>query len=232
MNDLTEALKMILDNPDTAWIGYAALVLVLISIALTLISGFLVKIVTNFREVAKQLRPKKPDYKKQIKMEADVSAILRNIRHDLHADRVCILQYHNGVHSIADNSLLKLSMSHESLSLNVRSVMQEVQNWFANSLGSINSEIFDGRYIKHVKVHEMDDEPELRSVSQYLKQNGVKSIYCFPVTDVYGKTFGIGIVQYTRKEYDLDGEWIRWARDRFIAVGTLLAGVEKEESVK
>lgn len=229
MTELTEALKMVVDNPETAWIGYSALVLVVISVALTLVSGFLVKIVTNFKELVKQIKPKKHDYKKQIKMEADVSAILRNIRHDLHADRVCILQYHNGVSSIADNSLLKVSMSHESLSLNIKAVMQEVQGWFANSLGSINSEIFDGRYVKHVKLDEMENDPELRSVNQYLKQNKVQSIYCFPVTDVYGKTFGIGSVQYIRKEHDLDPEWTRWARDRFIAVGTLLAGIEKED---
>ena len=230
MTELLQVMNAILTNPETAWVGYSLLILVALTVALTIVSGLLVKLVNNIREISKNINFKKAtDYKKQIKNEVDVSTILRSLRHDLHADRVCVLQYHNGVHSIADNSLLKVSMSHESLSLNVSSVMNEVQNWFANSLGDINSDIFDGKYIAHYNINEIATQPELRSIYQYLMQKGVKSFYCFPVTDVYGRTFGIGVVQYIRKHHTMDGEWIRWTRDRFVAIGTLLAGTQDKE---
>lgn len=228
MSEFMQAINLILSNPETAWLGYAMIILVLVSLALTLVSGFMVKVVANIKQIAESIKKHPRDYKKQIKTEADVSAVLRTIRHDLHADRVCILQYHNGVNSIADNSLLKISMSHESLSVNVNSIANDMQNWFANSLGSINNDIFDGRYVEHTNIENMADDPELRQVHQYMKQNHVKSVYCFPVVDVYGKTFGIGVVQYIRRAHTLDSEWTRWARDRFVAVGALLAGTDKD----
>jgi hypothetical protein len=57
-----------------------------------------------------------------------------------------------------------------------------------------------------------------------MKEEGVKSIYMFPLVDSLGFTFGVGMVQYMKDRGTLDKEWALWCKDRFRAIGILLAG--------
>lgn len=227
--ELAQSLELVLKNPETSWIGYLTIIAVVLVGGLFVVSGLLVKAIDNFKQISASLKTQKKDYTRQIKNEANITPLLSDIRHNTHADRVCIVQYHNGVHSIANNSLLKASMTHERLGLNVTSVMNSVQNWPANYLGKINDEIFNHRYVAHHDAKALLDCPDLRGLYEQIKSRGVQSIYCFPLHDAFGQVFGIGVVQYTQKKHELNSEWLKWTQARFSSIGTLLAGLDGEE---
>lgn len=205
------------------------IITVAFSVVMMLISGFTVKAIANVKKIIATIKPEKQtDYTKQIKREGNIAPLLADIRHNTYADRVCVVQYHNGVHSIANNSLLKVSMTHERVGLNVPSIMNNVQSWPANYLGNINEQIFDFRYIAHPTLKSMAECPDMRGLYDQLKTHGVKSVYCFPIQDAYGKVFGIGVIQYVHKEHDLDSTWLKWTQARFTSIGALLAGVQDD----
>lgn len=218
----------ILNNPDYGWLGWASVLVVMLSFVVGFVSKQLITIAKNIAELHKQFKkPAVTDYKKQVKCEANISGILRTIKRDLHADTVMIWQYHNGVHSIANNSLLRVSATHESINQNGVSYLGLIDGWMANFLGDWNNELFDGRYIECARVPELHN-PSLRGLVQYLERSGVKSIYLFPLADVYGAVFGVGVVCYSGKEHVIDSAFLKWAGARFTAIGAMLAGVKND----
>jgi len=232
--EFIHTLEFIVKNPETAWIGYTLIIITLSAIALATTSSFLVKLVSSMKELIKELKVNKDsDYVKQIKNETNISPLLNDIKNAVNADRVCVMQYHNGIHSIANNSLLKLSMTHEKLSSNTTSIINQVQNWPANYISAINDKIFNKKCMAMPKIHDMQQMSELRGVYQQLLDFKVKSLYCFPVTDARGKVFGIGAVQFTNEEYNIEEQKMYWVKGVFASVGTLLAGLNLgEESIE
>lgn len=217
-----QLLTTLLLDETMGWVGWLMLISVVVAFGVGMLTKYLVSIAKNVKALKKELSA--PDYKKQIKAENNINNVLRTIKHDLVADRVFVLQYHNGVYSIANNSLLKLSMTHESISPGTRSSINTFQNIPSSYFGSWNSDIFDGRYITIPSVEDEKSSSEHRAMVQMLQGGDVKSLYLFPIEDSIGKTFGIGAVEYTRKETELSSEWVHWAKRRFSGIGALLAG--------
>lgn len=219
-------LNTLLHDDNIGWVGWLVIVTVVVGFGIGMLTKSLATIVKNVKALKEEL--KKPDYKKHIKCENSITNVMRTIRHDLGSDRVTVIQYHNGVHSIASNSLLKMSTTHESLDKGIKSAMHNFQNIPSNYFGNWNKDIFDSRYVMVPSVGSEEVAPEQRGVIQFLKDSGVKSVYLFPIEDSLGATFGVGVVQYTRKECELTTNELRWAKNRFQGIGALLSGPVKE----
>jgi hypothetical protein len=218
-----QLINTLLTDPVYGWVGWVMILTIVITVAIAVITKWALAVVENVKQIKDKLG-KKTDYKKQVKTEGDIDQLLRTIKHDLHADSVLILQYHNGVHSIADNSLLRISATHESQLQHIPSYMRDMDSLMASFLGEINQSIFEGRYLDIHDVNEMDDDATARGFTKYLKSIGTKSVYFFPVQDPYGKTFGIGMILYTSKQHVISNDFLKWASGRFHAIGALLAG--------
>lgn len=220
-------LTTILENESVSWIGWLLIVTVVLGFGIGMLTKSISTIVKNVKALKKELE--KPDYKKQIKCENNITEVLRTVRHTMFADRVLVMQYHNGVYSIANNSLLKLSITHESLDRYTKSTLQSLQGIPSNYLGNWNKEIFESRYVTVPSIKDGNIIPEQRGIIQFLESTGVKSMYLFPIEDSLGHAFGIGLVQYMRTEHELTNEELSWARHRFSGIGALLAGPGKGE---
>lgn len=223
--DFTVILTSLINNADYGWVAVITALLVAIAGAVMFISKAVVSIVHSIKVLKKEVKP--ASFKAQVYCESDVSGLMRTIRHDTRADRVLIYQFHNGIHSIVNNSLWKVSVSHESLNPNIPSVISKAERWPFNYLGKYNKEVTEGNHVKVVNVGEEyrnPDSAEVRGFLGQMKVEGVKSIYMFPLVDSLGFTFGMGMVQYMREPVELEEEWVYWCRDRFRAIGILLAG--------
>lgn len=220
-------LTELLSSSEYGWLGWLSLLLIAITIVLSFISKNIVNIINNLKTIQSALGSPVKDYEKQMKNEADVTEILRTIRHDLYADRVIVLQYHNGVHSIAGNHFWKVSATHEAIGKGVNSMLNAIQSWPSNYLGEWNTDIFDNRYVVVDREVDLKDNPSLRGICEFLNLHEVDKLMAFPIADSYGKVFGVGMVHITDRTRIPDAELIKWASQRFYAVGALLAGTKE-----
>lgn len=216
-----------LEHESYGWIGWLSLLLLGVTIVLSFLSKSVMSIISNIRTIQNTLKSPKADYKKQVKHEVDISNIIRTIRHDLKADRVLVLQYHNGVHSIAHNHLLKISATHEAIDRNTKSMMNFIQAWPSNYLQEWNVSLFENRFIEVKDKVDIVDAPGLRGVCEFLNAFNVDRMILFPITDPYGEVFGVGMVHLSEKANYPSRDMVKWASQRFYAVGALLAGVQE-----
>lgn len=224
MNE-TAMLQALLNHDSVGWIGWTVVISVVVTVALGFITKGLFQVIKNVKSIRAEVV--KTDYKKQIKCESNINELLRTIKHEMHADAVMVLQYHNGVHSIANNSLLRISATHESITQMSPSYLGVIDSWMANFMGSWNKLIFDGRYIAIEDFSKEELDQDLLGLQQWLAKIHCKSIYLFPVQDAYGATFGIGVICHTSKPVVHSSEFLSWAKGRFNAIGALLAGIDK-----
>lgn len=223
----TVVVKEFLEHDSYGWIGWVSLLLLGIAIVLSFLSKSIVSIIDNIKNIQDRLRPPVNNYKKQVKNEADITDIIRAIQRDLHADRVLVLQYHNGVHSIANNHLLKVSATHEVVARYSKSMLNAVQGWPSNYLGEWNSELFENEYVEVKDKVSIEEHPGLRGVCEFLNAYDIDKMILFPITDSYGEVFGIGMVHMKKGAPYPSHDMVRWASQRFTAVGALLAGIQE-----
>jgi hypothetical protein len=195
--------------------------------SLVLIWTKMLKMFADIRKSIVELKdsPSK-DYKPQVYQEVDISNLLRDISHELSADRVLILQYHNGEKSIANNPFLKFSCTNELLNTMTSSVLRKLSAIPANMLGEWNVRLFDGECIHIPHLDSLNDLAELRGFYQITKAQSVDSLYMFPLQTPHGKTYGIGILHYNNGERFLNDQELNTANKRFASIGSLLAGVD------
>lgn len=222
----------ILNSDIPAW-EFWLLAALFVAVVVFGISYFSVKIIKNIRsmkEVVNSLINKPPhDYKPQVYKEVDISKLLRMIKQQTKSDRALIIQYHNGEKSIANNPFLKFTCTHESLSETAPSVQRHIMGVPINLCGNWNTQLFNGENVCYPDIEDMNKEPEQRGLYQFITSLGTRSIYAFPLTDATGRTYGVGIVEYMRQPHNLEKKCIRWAHNRFHAIGVLLAGTKDEE---
>lgn len=195
--------------------------------ALVLIWTKMLKMFSDIRKSIMEIKNSPPkDYKPQVYQEVDVSNLLREISHKLSADRVLILQYHNGEKSIANNPFLKFSCTNELLDTMSSSVLQKLSAIPANMLGEWNVKLFNGEFIHVESIDDLNDLAELRGFYQITKAQGVDSLYLFPLQTPIGKTYGIGVLHYNNGERALNKKELYSANKRFASIGSLLSGVD------
>lgn len=207
---------------------YGGLVALLVAIAVCL--GLIAKSVSASVDALTRIRGlvsiTSNDYKKQLKNDTDVSAVLKAVREEYSADRVLVLQYHNGVRSVANNHLLKVSATHEVLSGNAKSMINAIQQWPSNFIEDWNTSVFDNQYL--IPSKESFAKENLNGIYEFLSGYGVDQILVFPITDSFGGVFGLGMVQLSKRPYRPSENQVRWGYSRFQAIGALLAGTSKE----
>lgn len=221
----TVILTEFLNNSQYGWL----LVLITVGVISTrvILSG-LESIIISLGKLKAAVGINSQDYKKQLKYESDVTAVLKAVREEFSADRVVLMQYHNGVKSVANNHLLKVSASHEVVSSTARSMLTDIQQWPSNFIDSWNSAVFENDYITVGDNYFVKDTTETKGVYEFLYRYGVERLVIFPVSDPYGAVFGLAMVHLSGGHAIPSSERLKWAYARFQAIGALLAGVTKD----
>lgn len=221
----TFIFTVLLENSEYGWILFTLVALVVSA-----------KVIFNGMESAAQSLIKlksavsinSQDYKKQLKNEADVTAVLKTVREEFAADRVVLMQYHNGVKSVANNHLLKVSASHEVVSTVARSMLTTIQQWPSNFIDVWNTNVFDNEYVILEEDNFGRSKNDAKGVYEFLSRYGVKRAMVFPVSDPYGAVFGLAMVHLSGEHNIPSSNKLKWAYSRFQAVGALLAGVSRD----
>lgn len=154
------------------------------------ISGVLSPIVVHWAK--NYFRPKKSEEIDDHLLHDDlVNKKLSIIREENRFDRIWIAQFHNGEHFYPNGrSVQKLSLTYEACKPGVSSLLKVIKGLPVSVFSSfLKSLIQEKSYI----VHNVDDEKDnnVKILSSFLTELGVKSYYAFAIIDLDNRFIGL-----------------------------------------
>lgn len=177
----------------------SSLIVALISSALTAIIGpIAVHIVKEYLDK----KSKKDILRESLQSNTLISTKVENIKERMKADRVWVMQFHNGgTFYPTGKSIQKFSMFYETVSQDTTSVQSSFQN--------IPVSLFS-KSINHLLEEDTIIIPDFKNetiatygLKHIAEENGCKSAYLFAVKTIEGKFIGTLGVEYTKKKTNL-----------------------------
>lgn len=124
----------------------------------------------------------------------NVYAALEYTISELNADRVYVLQFHNGGHYYSGRGQQKFSCTHEVVEEGISTEHLNSQDHRISTCHSYIQELIEGEKFSYADVNEIKDSGFLR----ILDHKGVKSILNVPIKTLNGKMIGILGVDYVK----------------------------------
>lgn len=174
------------------------LIVALVSSLLTAVVGPIAVSIVN-----KILDKKNKDIlKESLQNNTLISAKVEGIKERMKADRVWVMQFHNGgTFYPTGKSIQKFSMFYETVSQDTHSVQSSFQN--------IPVSLFS-KSINHLLEEDTIIIPDFKNetiatygLKHIAEENGCKSAYLFAVKTIEGKFIGTLGVEYTKKKTNL-----------------------------
>ena len=147
-------------------------------------------------------KSKKDILKESLQSNTLISAKVEGIKERMKADRVWVMQFHNGgTFYPTGKSIQKFSMFYETVSQDTTSVQSSFQN--------IPVSLFS-KSINHLLEEDTIIIPDFKNetiatygLKHIAEENGCKSAYLFAVKTIEGKFIGTLGVEYTKKKTNL-----------------------------
>lgn len=229
--------NQLLSDPVYGWVGWVLLLTIALTVALGIITKWLIVLVNNVRELRKP-KPTK-DVKRYFELRGQIRQACRDIKHNLRADRVSIYELQNGEASLGNVPFMKLVITEESCSTFAESVLVHTDKIQSAIFGELNDEMVIGKM--HITWNLSDTEElvnkdhNLSVLRQFLQAHGTKSFFMFPMLKPDGVPLGFGLVEFTQHVATCEDDLISQARTKFGAIGgilTVLSTLEKPEVIK
>lgn len=175
------------------------------------ISGVLSPIVMHWAK--SYFRPKKSDELDDHLLQDDmIIKRLSIIREENKFDRIWIGQFHNGEHFYPNGrSVQKISLTYESCKPGVSSLLKIIKGLPVSVFSSFLKILIQERiYI----VHNVDDEKDInvKTLSSFLIELGVKSYYAFAIVDIDHRFIGLLCVDAVLYKKKLSEEQIEFLK--------------------
>lgn len=146
---------------------------------------------------------------------------IEEIRDDIDADRVWLIQFHNGGHFYpTGKSMAKFSMIYETVNIKVSSIQNNFQNIPVNLFSKSINELLKNDIIE---IPDFKDETIATFGLKYIaEESGCKSGYLFAVKSIDDKFIGILGVDYTRRKTNLSDEILNKLSVKASSIGGVL----------
>jgi hypothetical protein len=140
-----------------------------------------------------------------LKVGEQITHKIETIREDFKADRVWIIQFHNGGHFYpTGKSIAKFSMLYETVSIGANSIQTSFQNIPLNLFSKSINHLLENDTIE---IPDFKDEKIATYGLKYVaEESGCKSGYLFSIKNIDDKFIGIMGIDYTKKKSKLDVE--------------------------
>ncbi len=122
-------------------------------------------------------------------------------RHNFGACRVSINQFHNGEYYYSKNSILKMSMTHETTNASTAKIMSDYQNVLASKYHKFLNLLVDNDVVVYDNLDDVDDSDDDMVLD--LKLNGTYSFYASKIKDAKGKVVGYLTMSFCSKPEDI-----------------------------
>ena len=148
------------------------------------------------------------------------------IREEFNADRVSIIQFHNGGNFYpTGKSMAKFSMIYETVSQNTHSIQTNFQNIPVNLFSKSINELLVSDVIE---IPDFKDETVSTHGLKYIaEETGCKSGYKFAIKTIEDKFIGILSVDFTKRKTKLDQTSVNELSHHATTIGGALMGYLK-----
>tara|TARA_Y100000114_G_scaffold157285_1_gene188888 strand:+ start:7140 stop:7730 length:591 start_codon:yes stop_codon:yes gene_type:complete len=126
----------------------------------------------------------------------NIVSALDFIMDETEADRVYILEFHNGEHYFSGRSQQKLSCTHEVVSEGISAESHNLQNIRISNFHSLIKSIAKSETFRCPELDKFNSDIAFKS---FLEGKGVKSLFARPVKTLNGKILGILALEYVKE---------------------------------
>lgn len=142
--------------------------------------------------------PSAEDNSKLIKITEEVDSVLAEILKETGADRVNLVQYHNGGRGINKQAFLKMSITNEQVKFGVKTFMSDFKDQFRSVLAYFVKELNDNGecYISDVEDLKNIDN----SMYDYMKEKGIESKFGIAIRNHEDTVIAFVSVEFINKE--------------------------------
>ena len=142
--------------------------------------------------------PSPEDNFKLTKITEEVDLVLAEILKETGADRVNLVQYHNGGRGINKQAFLKMSITNEQVKFGVKAFISDFKDQFRSVLAYFVKELHDNGecYISDVEDLKNIDN----SMYDYMKGKGIESKFGIAIKDREGMVIAFVSAEFINKE--------------------------------
>ena len=142
--------------------------------------------------------PSADDNSRLTKVTEEIDLVLNQLLKETGADRVNLVQYHNGGHGINKQAFLKMSMTNEQVKFGVKTFMQESKDQFRSILSFFVKELNDNN---ECYISDLEDLKNIdNSMYDYMKGKGIESKFGIALRDHEGTVIAFVSVEFINKQ--------------------------------
>jgi len=165
---------------------------------------------------------KKPDIVKEALQVGElIMSKIEHIKDEFHADRVWIMQFHNGGHFYpTGKSIAKFSFIYEVVSMGTNSIQMNFQNIPVNLFSRSINQLLENDIIE---IPDFKDETISTYGLKYIAEDtGCKSGYLFAIKTLDDKFIGVLGLDFTKNQTLLDMESVNHISNHAASIGGVL----------
>jgi hypothetical protein len=130
-------------------------------------------------------------------LHSNVIAALEYVMSETEADRVYVLEFHNGEHYFSGRSQQKLSCTYEVVNDGISTESQKLQNIRISNFHGLIKDIAQEYTFACEDINEYNQDIAFKS---FLEGKGVKSLFARPIKTLNGKILGVIALDYVKEQ--------------------------------
>jgi len=147
-----------------------------------------------FKNKIKARKDKVFNYDPQL--HSNVMTALEFMRSETEADRVYILEFHNGEHYFSGRSQQKFSCTYEVVNEGISREVQNLQNIRISSMHYLIKDVVDENTFICKNSEEFCEDLSFRS---FMDSRGIKSMFARPIKTLNGKIIGVLVMDFVKE---------------------------------
>lgn len=165
--------------------------------------------------------PSSEENTKLTKIMEEIDNILQEILIETKADRVALVQYHNGGRGVNKQSFLKMSMTNEQVQLGIKPEIAIFKDQFRAGLSYLSKKLIENGFCFIEDVNNLQNVDN--SMYEFMVSRDIQSQYCIAIHNQQKMIIGFITIEYKDKSLSNKNIIERAVEDKQKVVETLLS---------
>lgn len=139
---------------------------------------------------------KKKEFNYDPNVHGNIISALEYIKSETDADRVYILEFHNGEYYFSGKSQQKLSCTYETMSEGISGESTSLQNIRISNFHGLIKNIASEKTFECAEISNYAEDIGFKS---FMESRGVKSLFARPIKTINGRIIGVICLEYVKE---------------------------------